>query len=126
MISLPFLGPRTRTLTTITGSLILNGIVAIVLLKSYGVTFGKGIVRIVNKGHAFSVDRLFVNFIAQRTMGNQMAADRGGRTDIHAVNFDQKPLMFETAFDFFYAFRFHVWTLTFVIKCVKFWFMPDQ
>jgi hypothetical protein len=92
---------------TITASLILNGIIAIILLKSYGVTFGKSLVRIVNKGNAFSADGFFVNFIAQGAMGNQMTADRGGRTDIHAVNFDQKPLMFESAFNFLNKFRFH-------------------
>ena len=56
LMSLLFWEPRTRTLTTITASLILNGIIAIILLKSYGVTFGKNIVRIVNKGNAFSAD----------------------------------------------------------------------
>jgi hypothetical protein len=28
--------------------------------------------------------------------------------DIHAVNFDQKPLMFKPTFDFFNEFRFHI------------------
>lgn len=119
LMSLPFLDPRTRTLTTITASLVLNGIVAIMSLKSYGVTFGENIVRIVNKSNAFRTDGFFVNFIAQGAMGDQMAADRGGRADIHAVNFDQKPFMFKSAFDFFNAFRFHIWSLTSVIERVK-------